>query len=110
MEELASSQFCDAIRTDRMRWSDHFGEQVFEGRPDKANVRFALCDDEPEILETSPEDRRGPSCVISGFAQTGRMLHVLCSIPPKEKAITAWWPDTHPWKWTDDFRSRRQTT
>ena len=62
---------------------------------------------EDEEVEANPDDERGPSCVISGFASSGRMAHVVLADPPREKVITTYWPDTQPWKWAEDFRRRK---
>lgn len=59
-----------------------------------------------EIIEDYPDDARGHSCLMLGFDDTGRPIHVVCS--PKEDflaVITAYLPDPH--EWTDDFKTRR---
>ncbi len=60
-----------------------------------------------EIIEDYPDDKYGPSCLILGFTQAGRPLHVQCSYPsrPLIKIITVYQPD--PDQWTD-LRVRRQ--
>ncbi len=59
-----------------------------------------------QIIEDYPNDKYGPSCLILGFTQAGRPLHVQCSYPsrPLLKIVTVYEPD--PRLWTD-FRSRR---
>jgi hypothetical protein len=59
-----------------------------------------------EIIENHPEDKYGPSCLILGFTQKGRPLHVQCSYPsrPLIKIITLYEPDPAQWI---DFRVRR---
>ncbi len=59
-----------------------------------------------EIIEDYPEDKYGPSCLVLGFTQTGRPLHIQCSYPsrPLVKIITLYEPD--PARWID-FRVRR---
>ena len=58
-----------------------------------------------ELLETYPEDKYGPSCLILGFTKTGRPLHIQCSYPgrPLLKIITLYEPDSDLWI---DFRVR----
>jgi len=60
-----------------------------------------------EIIEDYPDDKYGPSCLILGFTEAGRPLHVQCSYPrrPLVKIITVYQPD--PDQWTD-LRVRRQ--
>lgn len=59
-----------------------------------------------EIIEDYPTDKYGPSCLLLGFAKTGRPLHVQSSYPtrPVLKIVTVYEPD--PELWTD-FRIRR---
>jgi hypothetical protein len=59
-----------------------------------------------EIIEDYPDDKYGPSCLMLGFTQAGRPLHIQCSYPsrPLVKIITLYEPD--PVQWID-FRVRR---
>ena len=58
-----------------------------------------------QIIEDYPEDVRGHSCLILGFGEGSRAIHVVCS--PKDEylaIITAYLPDEA--EWSDDFRVR----
>ena len=58
-----------------------------------------------EIIEDYPEDVRGHSCLMLGYGEGGRAIHVVCS--PKDEylaIITAYLPDVT--EWSDDFRVR----
>ena len=58
-----------------------------------------------EIIEDYPEDARGHSCLMLGFGEGGRVIHVVCS--PKDEylaIITAYLPDAG--EWSNDFRVR----
>ena len=59
-----------------------------------------------EIIEDYPDDKYGPSCLILGFTQAGRPLHIQCSYPsrPLVKIITLYEPNPAQWI---DFRVRR---
>jgi hypothetical protein len=61
---------------------------------------------EGEIIEDYPDDKYGPSCLILGYTQTGRPLHIQCSYPsrPWVKIITLYEPDANLWV---DFKVRR---
>lgn len=52
-----------------------------------------------EIIEDYPEDKYGPSCLILGFTQSGRPLHIQCCYPsrPLLKIITVYEPDVDVW-------------
>jgi hypothetical protein len=59
-----------------------------------------------ELVENYPEDARGHSCLVLGFGDANRAVHVVCS--PKDEylaIITAYIPD--PEQWSEDFRKRR---
>lgn len=59
-----------------------------------------------ELIEDYPNDPRGHSCLMLGFGDAGRAVHVVCS--PKDEylaIITAYLPD--PAQWSEDFRRRR---
>jgi hypothetical protein len=59
-----------------------------------------------ELIEDYSNDRRGHSCLMLGFGEAGRAVHVVCS--PKDEylaIITAYLPD--PDQWSEDFRQRR---
>ncbi|GBF82221.1 DUF4258 domain-containing protein [Aphanothece sacrum] len=58
-----------------------------------------------ELIENYPEDIRGQSCLILGYGDKERNIHVVCS--PKEDylvIITAYLPD--PNQWSSDFKRR----
>lgn len=59
-----------------------------------------------EIIEDYPNDKYGPSCLILGFTDTSRPLHIQCSYPsrPLIKIITVYEPNSSEWI---DFRIRR---
>ena len=59
-----------------------------------------------EIIEDYPDDKYGPSCLILGFTETGRPLHIQCSYPrrPLIKIVTVYEPD--PTEWIN-YRERR---
>ena len=58
-----------------------------------------------DLIEDYPQDPRGHSCLLLGFGDGNRPVHVVCS--PKDEylaIITAYLPD--PAQWSDDFRRR----
>ncbi len=60
-----------------------------------------------QIIEDYPDDKYGPTCLILGFTNSGRPLHLQCSYPsrPLIKVVTLYEPDKALWV---DFRTRRQ--
>jgi hypothetical protein len=58
-----------------------------------------------EVIENYPDDLRGPSCLILGYGEMGRPIHLVCSPKPDFLAIiTAYLPNED--EWSDDFRVR----
>jgi hypothetical protein len=60
-----------------------------------------------EIIEHYPEDKRGHSCLMLGFGEKKRPLHIVCA--PKEEylaIITAYVPDVKEWK--NNFKTRKK--
>ena len=78
-------------------------------RPDRMilrkEVRSAILDG--EVVEDYPEDVRGHSCLMLGFGDDGRPVHVVCS--PKDDylvVITAYVPTSE--KWSSDYCRRME--
>jgi len=59
------------------------------------------------IIEDYPADKYGPSCLILGFTNAGRPLHIQITSGPREilKVITLYEPDENLWI---EFRRRRE--
>ena len=77
-------------------------------RPDRmirpAEVRQVI--EQGEVIEDYPDDPRGHSCLMLGFGDNGRALHVVCAPKVEYLAIiTAYVPDVD--EWSTDFRTRK---
>jgi len=61
-----------------------------------------------EVIENYPNDRYGPSCLVLGYTESGRPLHIHCSHGTRDliRVITVYEPD--PTRWLN-FRTRRPT-
>jgi Domain of unknown function (DUF4258) len=61
-----------------------------------------------QVIEDYPDDKYGPSCLISGLTQANRNIHIQCSYPsrPLIKVITLYEPDLT--QWNDNFTKRRK--
>ena len=86
------------IRTRQYEFSRHALDQSIRRAIRVAELEQALLGDS-EILEQYPEDKYGPSCLLLGFTDAGRALHVVCSTParPILKIITLYEPDPVQW-------------
>jgi hypothetical protein len=76
-------------------------------RPDRlittSEIRIVV--EHGEIIEDYPEDARGHSCLMLGYGEDSRAIHVVCS--PKDEylaIITTYLPDED--EWSNDFRVR----
>jgi hypothetical protein len=60
-----------------------------------------------EIIEDYPEDKYGPSCLILGFTENNRPIHIHCSYPSRIiiKIITVYEPSRNEWI---DLKNRRR--
>ena len=77
--------------------------------PERADIRYALCDDDPSELEEyeAKYEDGSKSSLIWGILHDGRVAHILCSWPPDPVVVTAYWPDTEPDEWADtEYRTR----
>jgi len=108
MDEIA--EFFDKIRSVALRkiiYTRHALDEMNseEEMISKDEVRQVIFGG--EIIENYPEDKRGHSCLIFGFSNKGRPVHVVCS--PEEEylwIITAYLPSKD--KWEDDFKTRKK--
>jgi hypothetical protein len=63
-----------------------------------------------EIIEDYPDDPRGQSCLVLGFAAQ-RPLHAVCAVkrdPDEVLLITVYDPSKRPEQWTHQYRRRRR--
>lgn len=92
------------IAAGQFEFSKHAVDQSIIRHISVQELRGAVADG--EIIEDYPDDKYGPSCLIFGFTQTGKPLHIQCSYPsrPLVKIITLYEPDPSQWI---DFKMRR---
>jgi hypothetical protein len=92
------------IQTGQFEFSKHAVDQSVLRQISVQELREAIANG--EIIEDYPEDKYGPSCLVLGFTQMGRPLHIQSSYPSRSlvKIITLYEPDPAEWI---DFRIRR---
>ena len=92
------------VQTGQFEFSEHAVDQSILRRISVQELREAIANG--EVIEDYPEDKYAPSCLVLGFTQAGRPLHIQCSYPsrPLVKIITLYEPDQDKWI---DFRVRR---
>ncbi len=97
-------QIRNKIKGGQFEFSRHAVDNSILRRISVQEVREVF--ENSEIIENYPDDKYGPSCLVLGFTQKGRPLHIQCSYPsrPLIKIITLYEPDPFDWQ---DYRIRR---
>jgi len=93
------------VRQGRYHLTIHAFERCAERGISPDEIKEVILSD--EIIETYPEDKYGPSCLIYGITRGERILHVQCSIDPVW-IITTYDPTLNPNEWEDNFKRRRK--
>jgi hypothetical protein len=85
-------------------FSQHATNQAIKRRIVSREVKESIL--QGEIIETYPDDKYGASCLIFGYTQNRRPLHIVCSYPARDllKIITLYEPDLNQWI---NYRKRR---
>lgn len=89
----------------RFEFSKHATDQAILRGIRVQEVREAIAGG--QVIEDYPDDKYGPSCLLFGFTQAGRALHIQSSYPsrPLIKIITLYEPDPTHWV---DFTTRKK--
>ncbi|HEV2743977.1 MAG TPA: DUF4258 domain-containing protein, partial [Rubrobacter sp.] len=74
-------QLREKISTDQFELSKHAVDQSITRRIGMQELREAVT--KGEVIEDYPDDKYGPSCLVSGETSAGRPLHVQCSYPSR---------------------------
>jgi len=88
----------EKIRRRLYEFSKHAVDQSVIRDISVTELEQAICGSS-EIIEDYPQDKYGPSCLILGFTETERPLHLQCSYPSRFliKIITLYEPDPDLW-------------
>jgi hypothetical protein len=89
---------------DEFEFSKHAVDQTILRKISVQEIRDAMR--ESEIIEDYPDDKYSPSCLLLGFTNQDRPLHIHCSYPTRDlvKIITVYEPDP---AWWIDYKGRR---
>jgi hypothetical protein len=81
----------------RFEFTEHAVDQSIVRRISMEELRQVVATG--EIIEDYPDDKYGPSCLILGYTESHRPIHVQCSHPVREilKIITVYQPDISQW-------------
>jgi len=98
------SDIKEKVKYGRYRISFTHTEKLRERKIEIAELEEAILSG--EIIEDYPTDPRGPSCLILGYTQRDRPLHIVCGITEQELLITtAYEPSLEEWE--SDWQTRR---
>lgn len=99
-------EICTKIRNGQFEFSQHATDQSIIRHINVQEVREAI--EDSEMIEDYPDDKYGPSCLLFGFTQSRRPLHVQCSYPSRSlvKIVTLYEPD--PLQWIDHKTRKKQ--
>ena len=86
--QLASGEF---------EFSRHALKRIVERNISEQDITQAGA--QANIIEDYPDDKYSPSCLLLGFTQTGRPLHIQVSLAETDlvKVITVYEPDPSEW-------------
>lgn len=96
----------EQVKVGNYRFTIHAFERCIERNISPEQVKSVILFG--EIIEDYPDDKYGPSCLIYGVTEEGRILHVQCSIEPVW-IVTAYDPTVNPEEWDREFKRRRKT-
>ena len=94
------------VAAGQYEYSRHAVDQTIKRRIAVHEVAEAITS-QSILIEDYPDDKYGPSCLVFGFTEAGRPLHIQCSYPnlPLIKIITAYEPVKDLWI---DYKIRRK--
>jgi heterodisulfide reductase subunit C len=93
------------VADEKFEFSKHAADQSLLRQIQVQEVREAIASG--QVIEDYPDDKYGASCLICGWTEAQRPIHIQCSYPSRSivKIITLYKPD--PQRWNDDFTQRR---
>lgn len=97
-------QTCKQLVAGQYEFSRHAFRRAIERNISDTEIRQA--GQSAIVIEDYPEDKYSPSCLLLGFTEADRALHIQVSLADSEltQIITLYQPD--PTKWSSDFKRR----
>jgi len=90
---------------DNVLMTQHSSERCRQRNIRKKDIRNAVITG--EIIEQYPEDFPFPSCLILGYTEEKRPIHVVMSDEGSgSRIVTTYFPDAE--KWQSDFKTRKE--
>jgi hypothetical protein len=97
LSDVMIEQISAKITSGEFEFTRHALDQGILRHISVQEVRDAI--QNAEVIEDHPDDKYGPSCLVLGFTNSGRPLHIQFSYPsrPILKVITLYQPDPALW-------------
>lgn len=95
----------DRLAQGKFEFSRHAFKRVVERNISEAEIKQV--GENAVLIEDYPDDKYSPSCLLLGFAEGGRPLHIQVSRMESElvKIITTYQPNEM--EWADNYSRRR---
>lgn len=93
----------NAFRNKRYVMTYHGSDRAAKRRVRAREIEQAIVSG--TVVEDYPDDKYGPSCLILGYTEANRALHIQVSYSQAIKVITVYEPS--PDKWGDDLKTRK---
>ena len=95
---ISMEQIADKIKFKQYEFSEHALDQSIIRDISVTEIEQALLEN-ALIIEDYPDDKYSPSCLILGYTDNNRPLHIQCSYAnrPLIKLITLYQPDPERW-------------
>lgn len=95
----------DAVRRQRYEVSRHAQLESRNNGLSLADVERALLSG--EIIESNPENPRGPTYLVGGYAASGKPVHVVVGLLPAgwARVMAVYVPSAE--KWESDWKTRK---
>ena len=107
MDKLNLKYIKSLIREERYRLTQHAENEREADKITISEIEQALLSQPCEIIEKYPNDPRGESCLILGFTQELKPIHLVCGMQEENFLIiiTVYRPDPKLWI---NYRKRKE--
>lgn len=95
----------DLLKDDRIKWSSHILTRMSQRGIKVKDIIDCIYN--REIIEYYPDDYPFPSCLILGYSNNCKGIHVVCALGQDYVwMITAYYPEEN--EWLGDLKTRRR--
>ena len=96
-------------RFETASYREHCLRRIIQRGIDPATIREATFSPEAEVFECYANDPLGPSCLVLGWWNDGKPLHIEYALGSRLYIVTVWDPSVDPKdRWEPDFKTRRK--